>query len=516
MFIVIVLQILVMVWAVSASEVMREEWLKLFDSPSDILVVKLPDFWGPVYAVVPKSCDEVSLWEHMSAKVDQGQDVNRSAWAAGIVDGALLLELGGVKLGNQSMLRKTLTEAVTDFISETLKVARGDIILDFEELAGVSHVNHLLLTWHLFPASREEKSRISSAISHIPDGKLCSAIEGKFTEHSANSSAENSETAFHCSVQEVSNKTVELDDASENETVRHPPGLTPDRFAHALFPWTGKNKAAQPIQLERCGKEFTFGRPGLMNRYLAMITFSNLFRKGGVSVTELHVIRKRSRYFFIASIAVCMGIKYVMTFIGMLSHYLGAKYVQLWLSSRTRFDRMLESLLLHGVTLVFTLTMQISLCTVYFTFWQGEHFVMSYIPGLSFMIFFGTLLALSFANLVDRLMGFSVEASDLSLWLFWILMGVWVALVTIPMMGTAVYSVQFLLEVRFSGVLYKEAMFSKRFEEAAHSATSACMCFLGLAIIDWLVLLRLDLEQHGRPNCVYQPVHPLGFARETH
>lgn len=273
-----------------------------------------------------------------------------------------------------------------------------------------------------------------------------------------------------------------------------------DRIVEALIPGytAGDHRFSHGVEVEVCGENQTFEHPRVWHRYLSMITLTRL---RGPIAHDLKSFREQRRATFRTltfGLIICFFAKYSMQVCEVLSRCFEYRYMQLWNGSRTRYDRTLESVMLHGVAILFTLAMQISMCTVYLQFWRTNHFVMYFIPTLGFRLFLGTLVMLFIADFVDRIGNYSIKWTARKVYAMWLLALVWLGMIAIPMVGYSVTSIQFLVELNSSGWLKSEDdLFGEDFEQTALKATGACALFCAIAIVDITVILFLDLETHS-------------------
>jgi len=237
-----------------------------------------------------------------------------------------------------------------------------------------------------------------------------------------------------------------------------------------------------------------FDGPTRWNRYFSMISLSSLVTGGTTNMEALHKSRQRSYKSMVVGLVVTMFMKYSLKLIDLASNCFGHKYVQLWNGGRTTIDKMLESIMIHGVSIIFTLAMQLTLCTLFLTFWEGEYFVMSYIPGIGFVMFFVSFVFFTVGMVVDRVRQTMLNSSDSYIYFFWICWVIWLFVVAIPMLGYCIYVMQFAMEVIQDQWVYKEP-FSADFVHASKVVCHSAGLFTGVAIVELLIILKLDLEE---------------------
>jgi len=266
-------------------------------------------------------------------------------------------------------------------------------------------------------------------------------------------------------------------------------------------PADSMRRLADDIVVNRCNETMHFEGVTHLHRYLSMISLSNHITGGTPTAAELHEARIRSHNALFVGIIICMILKYSLKITDILAECCGHQYVQLWNQGRTTFDKLLESLLLHGVSIIFTLAMQMTLCSLFLTFWREDHFIMTYVPGLGFSLFFGSLVLFCFLMVVDRLRGWMARASNAYIYFFWSCWVVWMLLFVVPMIGYCIYSVNFMWRARQMGWLWEQDdIFSKEFVHASVTVARATGCFLLVAVADFVVIILLDLDQHPKQS----------------
>lgn len=254
------------------------------------------------------------------------------------------------------------------------------------------------------------------------------------------------------------------------------------------------------IVVQRCNESMVFEQVGYRHQYFAMILLQDFLDHftGGVQDTDsLQRGRIRSHYQLMVAIILCMLLKYGRVIVDSFAKVYGTQqYVQLWNEGRTMFDRALESLLMHGVSIVYTLAMQMTLCALFMTFWRHDHFIMSFYPGFGLFLYGLTLLLFCVYCVIDRWKGYMVRCGNryiYSFWAFWLL---WTVFLTVPMIGYCVYSVNFMFRVTEMHWVQKaeDEIFSLEFASASINLAKATGIFVAVAFLDALTLLGLDLD----------------------
>lgn len=227
-----------------------------------------------------------------------------------------------------------------------------------------------------------------------------------------------------------------------------------------------------------------------------MITLSQLITGGTTTMAALHQSRKNCYHSIFVVLMVTMALKYGLKLVDVCSRFscVDHKYVQLWNGDRTTIDKMLESIMIHGVAIVFTLAMQLTMCTLYLTFWTGEAFVMSYVPGMGFIVFFMSFGAFTMCMVLDRVKKILFNSKDRWIWCFWLSWALWMGMVCAPMIGYCVYVVQFVHQV-MAGDWVRREPFSSDFVNASRIVCHAAWWFVVVAIAELFIILKLDLDE---------------------
>jgi len=297
-----------------------------------------------------------------------------------------------------------------------------------------------------------------------------------------------------------SNHTQKEKPTVEKSRLRQLAGKSKEVDPMSLCKPTPHYREGKQIHISRCGKSKTYKVPKKRQRYLSMITISNIVTGGTTGIHELHVSRMRLGKVLIAGIIISMVLKYSLKLIDILTECCGHKYVQVWNNGRTSVDKVLESVMLHGLSIVFTLTMQLTLCTLFLTFWREDHFVMTYIPGLAFAMFFFTMLAFMSWMVLDRLFGCMVRVGDWYIYMFWIVWLLWFFILVLPMIGSSIYALNFMFKVTENHWIGSAGFFSAKFTKAARNASWASGYFLIVAVVDMLVILKTDYDASRKHN----------------
>jgi len=249
------------------------------------------------------------------------------------------------------------------------------------------------------------------------------------------------------------------------------------------------------IKIVRCNSTIMFKQVGYWHKYFSMVSLSSLLETQTVSVSKLHWSRVVTYYALAMAMLGCMCMKYSLQFADVATKIVGYRYVQLWNNGRTHFDRFLESLMLHGISIIFTLALQLSLCTCFWVFWRNDHFVLEYIPTVGFKLFFISMVMLTIIMVIDRVCGI-MQAHDWYIYLFWITWTIWMLVVTVPMMGYCMCNLNFVWKASIDGWIDSERIFSDDFVAASVTAARCSCAFILIAVIDMIVVLLIDCERY--------------------
>lgn len=235
-----------------------------------------------------------------------------------------------------------------------------------------------------------------------------------------------------------------------------------------------------------------FGGVRLLDRYLSLVTFtrtmSDLFgvhRNDPVDYRE-HCFRYLRLY-----VIVCLLIKYVSKCVQTLQH---SRWFGSIRNTRSMFDRHLESTLLHGMTSLFCISLQVSLCTCFLVVYRQDHAFLTYVPMFAFDCYFWSFVVVALLNELDKHMEWSKQRC--TYWkncLFWWAWALFMIVLAIPLIGTAVYNVQFLWLVgRCRWAEEDLEIISPTFYGAAWKGSLACWVCIVQAVLEQLLYSVLD------------------------
>lgn len=497
LFLVIAAQAALLYWAHSAMKVMRDEWPHVVKaSPARVYVIQHEHFWGPVNAIVPKSCREMGKWQAIADMEDEAQapmpasphfEPTAGAWTTPTPSDGVAHAVEGPGQPPQ-LLGTASTTAWQDSWQQSVPAPASPSFLQ----AGAAPEGP---GWSSqIPSLESSTTAWMSTVPGLTPMWLQPAPPGVSTTSMVQTSqrlmlmaAKSTDLATMRALQAAGKDVLHEDAASI--VARHLAAGDDDVIDGG------------DIVLHRCNETMHFKGVSHLHRYLSMISLSNHITGGTQTAQELHKARIRGHDHLLYAIVICMILKYSLKITDICAECWGHQYVQLWNQGRTTFDKALESLLLHGVSIIFTLAMQMTLCGLFLTFWREDHFIMTYIPGLGFSLFFGSLVAFCVFMVVDRLRGWMARCRNSYIYCFWFIWLMWMVLLTVPMIGYCIYSVQFMWRVRQMGWLQdQDQIFSKEFVHASVTAARATGGFVLVAVVDLVVILLLDLDQSQAQN----------------
>eukprot|EP00927_Polykrikos_kofoidii_P054339 TRINITY_DN48767_c0_g1_i1.p1 TRINITY_DN48767_c0_g1~~TRINITY_DN48767_c0_g1_i1.p1 ORF type:complete len:426 (+),score=30.95 TRINITY_DN48767_c0_g1_i1:138-1415(+) len=288
-------------------------------------------------------------------------------------------------------------------------------------------------------------------------------------------------------------------------------GFSFDVLLQALLPsFSSSDGTLDKMGVMKCGMILLYDFPSTWRRYLSMMTFTRLFLVGVPTLEQIKAARFQFRRIVVVCIGLSMILKYGVALLDMFSKYFKYEYMQVWNQSRTRSDRILESALVHSMAIVFIMVLQVALCTMHFTFWREDHFVLSFLPGTGIIIFLAGIGLVSSLTVLDRVFGFMLrQVNNRALITFWVVYSIYMALVTIPMIGYCLFSFNYLYSVNLNGWLQAGGFLTEQFVTTARHATVVCVLNVLVGIMDFVLMIRIDLEKHGKPVCVAPERDPL-------
>lgn len=436
-------QIGVAVFVMHATKVMDKEWPRVLQAHGEkVMVVDMKGFLGPVHLLIPTDCREASKWDHrLDESLSEELDVETTTQKPDHT--------------NQGKADGKTTTQKPEHTQQRDSKARNP--------KGKEAVN-------------DEEETGNKAASKTPkSGDKRRVLKAE------------EDTDF----EEDGNQMEGGGESSNNELRKHSMPAPAEARELLKIPFFIPNVTI--CKNGTLGKK-DFHGPTPWQRYYSMISLSSMTTGGTASMSKLHASRVKTYHSMFLLLMVTMAMKYSLKLIDVCTGCIGHKYVQVWNGGRTTMDKVIESLMIHGVSIVFTLAMQLTLCTVYLTFWQGEYFVMSYIPGIGFVIFFGSFVCFTIGMVVDRIRQTMLNSSACYIYCFWIWWVIWMFAVCVPMLGYSVYVMQFVWQVVKGHWLHKEP-FSEEFVHAARIVCHAAGGFTAIAVLELGIILKLDLEE---------------------
>lgn len=239
------------------------------------------------------------------------------------------------------------------------------------------------------------------------------------------------------------------------------------------------------------GGKIHFGGVRLWDRYTSLITFTRAVRDlFGVHSNPIeyreYCFRSLRLY-----VIVCLLIKYVSKCLQTLQH---SRLFERIRNTRSMFDRHLESTLLHGMTSLFCITLQVSLCTCFLVVYRQDYAFLTYVPMFAFDCYFWTFVIVALLNEFDKHMEWSKQRCTHRMnCVFWWLWALFMIILAIPLIVTAVYNVQFLWLVgRCKWAEEDLAIISPSFYGAARRGGIACWICIVQAVLEQLLYYVLD------------------------
>jgi hypothetical protein len=480
LFFVAAAQIGLLTWVHRLTTKMRKEWPRVVKAtPAEVHAIQTPYFWGPVNAIIPYECREMEKWqdkmvEDQNSTVTNGSVNNTSVPLVSHSDRANSSK-AHARGSSDDVQTEAMTSTTLSTMPTTIKALRS----------AESSENGLCVDSsgaEPSPSAHITKANASACWTWCV-AEEASALGCAFWVHSGHCFAYaedvvggNGKKGYACRVK------------AQLASGMGPP--TGESLENAV---DKRRRLGHEILIQRCNETMHFRRVSYWHQYFAMVLISRVFWGDVMTAEELHQNRIRAHYALIVGIIVCFFLKYSLKVVDICAHLVDYRYVQLWNQGRTTFDRALESALLHGVSIIYTLAMQMTLCTLFASFWRQDHFIMSFLPGVGFSMFGLTLVVFCIFMVVDRLKGYMAKCGDRYVYCFWFLWALWMIFLTVPMIGYCVYSVNFMWRIsEISWLRDEDELFSNEFQNAMKNLARATGCFLAISFVDFLAILTLD------------------------
>lgn len=309
---------------------------------------------------------------------------------------------------------------------------------------------------------------------------------------------------------------------------------SPGGFIGAFLP-RGVNRT---ISMTSCGRTFQWLKPSYIDRYFAFIA-TELAIIGEVDTMTFEdlVEDRKSQFHRIATMTVAyLFIKYIFRIRSIIRVLVGEQTENIihWCMAstpRTPFDQALESIVLNSSLSVFIATCQISLCTVFFFCWKDGHFIVNKIPLFGFGLFAVKVFVEVLANELDKIFNYSQTFSTrraVLIWSGWIFITL---LLTLPMFGVAVTSLQYMwiifscgLDSETAGILSgrdphaaSTLLPDEDFANSCDRAMNSCLWVIVAIVLEQVIELAalVELSKPDGTFQVPQPPIPIYLKLET-
>jgi len=140
-----------------------------------------------------------------------------------------------------------------------------------------------------------------------------------------------------------------------------------------------------------------------------------------------------------------------------------------------------------------TFIQQITICSLFLTFWDEDHFVMAYIPGAGFAVLYFLQFMQTGAGLSALYLGKDYESS-----VTWYVSSCscWACFCSCPvifcMFGYFFYQLQFLLSTSVMHVMAEKAVFTVKFTQISELAADLGKYFFGLNVAELTIVAVVE------------------------
>lgn len=306
--------------------------------------------------------------------------------------------------------------------------------------------------------------------------------------------AEDASAEFHTEGSKFSKRAAVSDAA--NETVankKHRPHVEIHQLHQALQDSWLPNMNTDVVAYNLpCRKgNIYFQKVRWLDSYLSLETFTRTAERLFHFDTDPLDYREHCFRYLRLYVVVCLLIKYMSKCVQALQN---SRWFGLIRNTRSMFDRNLESALLHGMTSMFCITLQVSLCTCFLVVYRLDHALVTYLPMFAFDCYFWCFVIFAFANELDKYTEWSKRLCTYRKnCIFWCAWGLFMMLLAIPLMATAGYNIQFLwLVARCQWAEEDLEIISDQFYYAVWKGSLACWVCILQAILEQLLFLALD------------------------
>jgi len=505
----VALQSLAVYLVTNCVTIMHREWTEEFGK--DIFkvnthIVKTKPYWGPVRVLIFKDCSQSDVLDHRSKRFYDDSDwiANEEFCHRKVVNG-IWWSLGFGKMDNSSGRHKLSDDAEDGEDSEAAENASTEVARK------VHHVHH---------ASANEAQPLEDSNSV----KEKTSVEEKASEKASQEENTSLATPMRSTISEATQldklpqlraralskvKALNLSNFStENLTNQITHQLTKD-----LFPHNEENPLVK-LDLPCSHGQLVFGHIDYWDRYISMIAVSNVALMLGENSSEQGFFYERTQAFksMTFQLGWCLFIKYFAKLRSLITLVMDTPKS---LGSRTLFDRNLENILVHIITSVFTIGLQVSLCTIFVMVWRPHHAVLSYLPLFEYRCFFWTFVAMTVLNELDKLLNWSPRhCSYTGNIVFWIVWSLIILVMTIPILVTTAWKIQFLYHVHNCSWDDEDAhLISSDFTRAYLQSQGACILFILTALLEQFVFFVMDWHSLRRSSV---PVAPEAVRGNTY
>lgn len=306
--------------------------------------------------------------------------------------------------------------------------------------------------------------------------------------------AKDASTEFHTAGSKFSNRTAVNDAADERAADnKHRPHAKIYQLSQALQDsWLpNMNTAVSAFNLPCRAGNIYFQKVRWLDSYLSLETFTRVAKHLFHFHDDPLDYRAHCFTYLRLYVIVCLLIKYTSKCVQALQN---SRWLGLIRNTRSMFDRHLESTLLHGMTSIFCITLQVSLCTCFLVVYRQDHAFVTYLPMFAFDCYFWSFVLFAIGNELDKYMEWSKRLCTYRQnCIFWCAWCVFMILLAIPLMATAVYNIQFLwLVARCKWAEEDIAIISEPFYDAARTGSIACWVCIVQAFLEQLLYVALD------------------------
>jgi len=453
------------VWRVNKStDIMEAEWAKEYRATASGAqghVVRSIPFWGPVKVFLVDDCDRVeAIDSELDLFLAEHSDLN-SSWCFGTATTNAVWWPASPEDSKSGSLEVSSFSTRKDTPAETANSVGKDLV----DSLGKKTADFLGKHRHWCPPL---------CLGHGEDGvgdtTAANRIEAE-TEASRNKTPKKeTESVFE-----------ELQEAER-------------ALFYNLVPQGAQSMIALPLPCNKHEK-IVFGSVMYVDRYLSMLMIQEVATdlEDVFDLTKRDLTQDRKHSFLIIQwyVLILLTVKYLSKAVDIVRTSLGFVGNA---GARSKFDQKLENVLLHGISSIFCIAMQVTLCTCFLLVWRKKHFLVTFVPILSYHIYFGLFLFSSILNEMDKCLQWSnrmcTYGCNVGFWVSWSL---GVVFLTLPLVVTTIFNLQFLFQVLRCNFFDNDYLLvSDEFRSAAWWSSLACCLFILQAFVEqiafWLHL----------------------------